>query len=459
MTVRQLLVLLLTTTMVCFGAASCRSFRPSGKPNILLITVDTLRADHLSCYGYPRRTSPAADALAARGVLFVNAMAQIPETLPSIVSIMTAMYPIDHGVRENGRDLGPQAALLAEILRGNGYRTAGFVSCSLLSARRGIDRGFQHYDETVPDRFLLWPRGQRTAEKTTDAAIAWIDQNAGREPFFLWLHFIDPHSLYSPPPPFDDEFRNEPYSGIVDSSAKQFFRIIRGELRIDSKDRQYLVDRYDGEIAFMESNVSRVLAALERQNLGDTLIVYTADHGESLGEHDYLFDHGDFLYDDQIRVPLIFSHPRLEQSLRVEHQVETVDIMPTILDFFGLAPRPEWRGRSLLALLEGRPDTRPPSFSFSESSPCWEGGVRRCAPIGIEGKIYSLRSNQWKLVFDPTSGQSELFRLADDPAELTNRVTEEPLVAELMRRHLTGLLEGMPVRDQPPLSEETLEEL
>jgi arylsulfatase A-like enzyme len=446
-------VALLAVTVGCTG-------RSTDSRSVVLVTVDTLRADHVGHQGYERRTTPAADRLAATGVAFASAIAQAPETLPSIASILTGTYPIDHGLRENGYVLHGGPRTLAEILRQRGYGTAAFVSSAILDPSQGLARGFDTYDAERPHPFLLVTHGQRRADETTAAAIEWLRRRDRGRPFLLWVHYIDPHSLYDPPAPYDELFRAGPYDGRVRMDPRQFFGIIRGEVALGAEDTQYLIDRYDGEIAFADAGLARLLEALDGLGLDDTLVIYTADHGESLGEHGYRFDHGDYLYENQIRVPLVLRHPRLPAGRVVRDQVELVDIMPTIAEVIGLPHESAWRGRSLLPVAAGDGRSQVLRLAFAESDSCRPESVRRCAPVGLGGKLYALRTNAWKLIADPGQQSVALYDLRNDPGELTDRVAAHPDVAAEFRRHLDRLLaSGARAEEMQTVGKETVERL
>jgi len=445
--------------LMCCASVSCADREAPRPTHVVLITVDTLRADRLGVYGYDRDTTPNADALAATGVTFLETIAPIPETLPSMTSMLTSTYPIDHGVRQNGYEL-PGIPLLAELLGAHGYASAAFTSSIVLHPQSGIYRGFDHYDVDARDPFLLWDSGQRSAAATTDAAIAWLDRKTrGRtEGLFLWVHYIDPHSIYAPPPPYDTRFRDPSYAGPVTGDVDQFTQILANRLRLDEADMLYMIGGYDGEVAYADFHVGRLIDRV-RELLGDeTLIVFTSDHGESLGEHLYMFDHGDYLFDDQIKVPLILTHPRFPRGKTVEGQVEIVDIVPTILDLLGIDAEPGMRGRSLLPLIDGEPAGV--TYALSESDTCKsQHSVRPCAPEGIEGKAYSLRSGRFKLIVDPIAPPM-LFDLDADPGETVNRLSAHPDVARALGARLRVLLAGdRGAVDQQQLDRETTERL
>ena len=259
-------------------------------PNVLLVTIDTLRADHLGSYGAANAMTPTLDALAKRGVQFETALSHVPLTGPSHSSILTGRTPPGHGFRNNGGYvLAPTLRTAAEDFKQGGYRTAAFVSAFPLDRRFGFDRGFDVYEDHLPrgNDPRRTPYVERHADATTDAALRWLgapSPGAASNPWFMWVHYYDPHAPYEPPPDFAERFRNAPY---------------------------------DGEIAFVDRELSRVLKAIEqRGELDRTVVLVTADHGESLGEHGE-GAHGLFLYDATIRVPWIMAGPGDRSRTRV----------------------------------------------------------------------------------------------------------------------------------------------
>lgn len=445
------IVLVLGLVISCFYARAPR------KPNVVLITIDTLRADHLGCYGYHRNTTPNIDKFARSGTLFDNAVVQIPETLPSLVSIMTGTYPIDHGVRANGFEFLSKYKTLAELLKDKDYLTAAFVSTCVLSAELGIDRGFDHFDDRFPDKLLWKGNCQRTAEKTTKAVIEWL-QVKPRVPFFLWVHYMDPHSLYRPPWPYDERFLSEPYNGIITNEPMQFLKITKNEIALAQQDIDYMVALYDGEIAFMDSQVGKLLDALDLSGSGKhTLVVFTADHGESLGEHNYFFTHGDYLYENQLKVPLVVRHPSFPANKKIKELVQSVDITPTILDLVNLPCSSDMRGKSLLPCIL-TDDEAGPTLAFSESDYCRSSSVRPCSPIGILGKLYSLRTDKWKYIHNP-AGDCELYNIVHDLGEQNNVIDEEREIADRFASQVNDLIERRRKAGDRILDEGTKEKL
>lgn len=277
--------------------------------DLVLITLDTTRADHLGCYGHGAGATPELDALAARGVRFAHAYAPVPMTLPSHATILTGVYPPGHGVRTNGEfRLPPEARTAAEILRERGYQTAAFVASFVLDARFGLDQGFDHYDFTAERTPASHTVGQpeRSARSVTEAALRWLRARTADRPFFLWVHYFDPHAPYAPPPQFAGRFPGDPYLA---------------------------------EIAVMDSEIGRLLEGLQAAGAASrSIVVAVGDHGESRGEHDELF-HAATIYQGAVRVPFIVAAPgAVAQGTVIDDTaVSLADVLPTVLDLMGIA--------------------------------------------------------------------------------------------------------------------------
>lgn len=370
--------------------------------NILLITVDTLRADRLGCYGYRAARTTFIDTLAAEGVRCTNAATAAPITLPSHASILTGLYPPAHGVRDNGAyALGPGAVTMAERFHGSGYVTQAFVSALVLNRRYGLGQGFDGYDddlwsEDAPPTFMI---RDRPAPRTADRVVSWFENWDGTPdapPFFVWVHFFDPHQPYEPS--------------------------LREQLRT--------LTPYDAEIAAVDLAVGRILGTLEDLGaLDSTLVVFTSDHGESLGEHGEK-THGIFIYDATIRVPLILRLPTLFSPGAEYHgPVRTVDIMPTVLSVLKLDPGPT-QGVDLVPSLTGdRPPVELPQYCESLLS---ESGFGM-APL------YGVRSGGWKWIRAP---RPELYNLEGDPGELVNLHDSSPDLSLSLDGALSDILES-----------------
>ena len=344
--------------------------------NILLITLDTTRADHLGCYGYPQAKTPSLDGLAREGIRFARVYCPAPVTLPSHISILSGLYPVTHGVRNNGHHLPSGIKTLAQILKGRGYATAAFVSSFSVDSRFGIDRGFDVYDDTFQSQATLKSaNAERRAEGTFDRFSRWLESNWSNQ-FFAWVHYYDPHLPYDPPPPYREEF-----SGRL----------------------------YDGEIAYMDHYVGAILERLETKRiLQKTIIIVAGDHGEGLGEKVEI-GHGIFLYEPTLRVPLIFHNLKIFPRPRAsESEVRLLDVAPTILDLIGLKDEAAgMQGQSLVPRLKGKAgkdldsliETFLPRESFGWS------------------ELVGIVSGPWKLIQAP---RPELYDLRSDPEEKRN---------------------------------------
>ena len=336
--------------------------------NILLITVDTLRADHLSSYGYPRRTTPNLDRLAAEGVRFDQTAVQWPKTTPSFASMFTATYSKDNDiVRKVGIPVSCRFEMLAKVLKRRGYATQAVVSNGALGSEFNFDQGFDTYVETW--KLTSHAGGNpNQAEAVTRLAVGLLDglgreAHAGR-PWFLWVHYIDPHFPYSPPGKWRDRFQGDRFADrslkvpVSDRPKQQMGGIGREQVLDGHHDLAFYVARYDAAVAYADAEIGELLGEMRRRGLlGRTLTAFTSDHGESLGEHAYYFDHGRFGFQTCLRVPLILHYPGV-LAPRVDRQpVELLDLAPTLLEAAG-APLPggAWKqGHSLTPRLRSLP--------------------------------------------------------------------------------------------------------
>jgi choline-sulfatase len=361
----------------------------SGKPNLVLITMEATRPDHLGCYGDHDALTPNLDQLASEGEIFTQATTVTPLTLPSHASILTGLYPVRHGVRDNnGFRLRDSETTLAEFLKSQGYATAAAIGSRLLARESGLQQGFDSYAEPK--------RTPRIAPFVIDDAIEAVNRMKGG-PFFLWVQLNDPHAPYTPPPGFQARFEHRPY---------------------------------DGEIAWMDVHLKRLFDLLRSQGLLDrTMVVATADEGESLGEHGEE-THGLFLYDGTLRVPLIVRYPpRIAAGSKFEGLVSGVDLAPTLLELMGLPAMPGVQGESCAARILGRDGTEreavyAESF-FGQRAYGW-------------GPLRALRTKEEKFVDGP---DPELYDLKRDPSETINRAPDEvKVVAESWRPSLDEAL-------------------
>jgi arylsulfatase A-like enzyme/predicted negative regulator of RcsB-dependent stress response len=376
----------------------------AGRVNILLITLDTTRADRLGCYGYRDALTPALDKLAARGVLFENAYTPIPITLPAHTSILTGLYPPEHGLHTNGKNsLGAGVPTLAKILAAEGYDTAAFLAAFVLDSKFGLDRGFQIYNDDLtgaapnPDKSHRY----RPAELMVGSAMTWL-KHRDEKPFFCWVHLFDPHLPYHEhSATFGNRFAGKPY---------------------------------DAEIAYVDQQIERLVDFLESQDLKDqTLIVVAGDHGESLGEHDEQY-HSMMVYNSTMRIPLIANHPKLcSPNRRVSTPVSLVDIFPTILDCVGVdSPQPV-SGRSLKGSLQGQSLEPVPLYGETEE-PFFEAGW---------SPLQSVTTEQWKFI---RTTRVELYDLKNDPAEEHNLATEKHDQVQELKETLAEMESRMRLR-------------
>jgi arylsulfatase A-like enzyme/Flp pilus assembly protein TadD len=386
--------------------AGCTGEPP--RPNLVLLSVDTLRADHLSCYGSDSISTPHFDRLAREGVLFEDVSTVAPTTLPAHASLLTGVSPAIHGARDNvGFRVRDDIPTLATILKEAGYRTGGFVGSFVLDSRFGLARGFDVYSDEMPEteRGLLERRGDAVLK----AAMDWIDGD--REgPFFAFLHFYDPHRPYDPPEAFG--------TGGED-----------------------LGSGYRGEVLYVDSLLGTLLDFLEARGLSDsTAVVVTADHGESLGEHGE-DTHGFFLYQATLRVPLLVRAPSLPAGRRIPDVASAVDVAPTVLEILGVEAPAGFDGVSLFSAPQER-DVYAESF-LPRLHYGWS-------------ELRSLRRRNWKLVLAP---RAELYDLQADSGEERNLILEQGTVASDLREALEKLEEATDPLRPEPLDEKALSSL
>jgi arylsulfatase A-like enzyme/Flp pilus assembly protein TadD len=358
------------------------------------------------------------DALASRGVRFSTAIAHVPLTAPSHASILTGRTPVGHGMRDNGGFVLPETVRsLAEDFRDAGYRTAAFVSGFPLNRRFGLDRGFATYDDQLPrgrdPRRTAYV--ERTADRTTDAALRWLEdasKEASSTPWFAWVHYFDPHAPYEAPAPLGARFAASPY---------------------------------DGEIAFVDVQLGRLLGAFEAKRSGGTVVLVTADHGESLGEHGE-DTHGIFVYDSTLRVPWIMVGPEIPAGTTVATVARGIDVAPTLLDYAGLASRPDLEGRSLRPAAEGK--TLDDAAAYAES-------LHAQLQYGW-APLHALRTDRFKLIDAP---RAELYDLEADAGEARDLVARDAPRVATLRRELERIMAATTPSAARAIDAETAERL
>jgi len=395
---------------------------PPQPPNLLLITIDTLHPDHLGCYGYERDTSPHIARLAESAVVFDHAYGTTSWTLPSIASLFTAEYPSGHRTHDKRATLAAGFETLAERLQSARFDTAAVVSHVFFARRYGLDQGFALYDDELVLERKVDSHEAVTSPAITAKGIDWLDRRGadGRR-WFLWLHYFDPHAEYQVHPGTTERFGDAP------------------------------MDRYDGEIAFTDAHVGRVLEHLEQLGLAaNTVVILASDHGEAFGEHG-LNGHRISLFDEELRVALLVRAPGIAPR-RVATPVSLVDVAPTALELLRIAPAPARAGVSLVPLLEGERLPRPPIVAELRSALDWR-------------RIDAVITRGWKLTYHRVAGLA-LFDLRNDPGEQHNVAALRPEVARAMRAEMQRRIgaaqeRGKSVADSPapPLDPELRRQL
>lgn len=444
----------------------------SPRPSLLFIVIDTVRADCLGCYGSEESRTPNIDRLARQSVLFEQCVTPEPLTRPAVCSMLTGLYPRSHGVDTNTKTLSEDFTTIAEVLRRRGYSTGAFVASTILSADYGTDQGFDVYQEPPEPwsyvgsvfavrrlhRLLRGDVGvqylkEYRADEMTRRATEWM-RSRGTEPFFAFVHYYDAHTAYAPP----EGYRLDVAEGLGDIGVpyeNAYDRFVPGfEMPEDYLRQEWL--RYLGEIAYVDKCVGDLLAAFDTlEGLDDAVVALVADHGESF-EHGYYFDHANQVYDTTVRVPLLVRQTSRLPSVRVSSQVRLIDLFPTLLSLLGAETEAGAQGENLTPLVEaaasGEPDAHLPGFSqtdFSSSRPI------------VPKERLSLRSPPWKYITSPVVGQPELYDLAADADEITNRADDLPEVARRLAEELKAWDETTETREVAPeqLSDEKLEAL
>ncbi|HEX6851236.1 MAG TPA: sulfatase [Candidatus Polarisedimenticolaceae bacterium] len=426
---------LLAIVLLALGAGCSRPVQGNGR-NVLLVTLETTRADHVSAYGYARKTTPNFDAWASTGALFERHHTVSPRTNPSLASLLTSTYPHEHGTRNILMPLEPESRTLAEILREAGYRTGAVQTHPRLVKRSGFEQGFDDY----LDDFRAHP----LAEQSLGEAWRWIVE-ASREdrPWFLWVHVMDPHWTYDPPERWrsafgpDDPRPRQVYDDL--SARRRTIGPLIFQNRMPPDEISAFVNLYDAELRYTDDSLGKLLAAMAEKGLDrKTLVVVTADHGESLGEQQYFFEHGDLGTQAEIAIPFAVALPgSIAPGTRVPFSTRSLDVAPTVLDFAGLPADGRFRGVSVRPLLEGTERADRPCLGETDRSLHEEAASRRELE-GIAGKRRWVRLGRFKLVHVPRMGapaERLLFDVESDPGETTDLAASHPeVVFDLARR-------------------------
>lgn len=408
-------------TFITGALLSCSYFSADTEKisRVVLISIDTCRADYLSCYGYPLKTTPNIDAVADDGFLFKNVISPIPSTLPAHCTMLTGTIPPYHGVHDNYEyQLGDSNITLAEILREKGLTTGGIISTTVLQANSGLNQGFDSYDDKLENPHVVpgVTHVEQRGKETTQKAIKWLEKHKD-EDFFLFLHYYDPHYSYEPPESFAFKFMDVvPYSKQVASNyAPGNFK---SQLAL-----------YAGEIAYTDHCIGQVVKKLKELKLYDsTLIIITADHGEMLWEHGEP-SHTYFIYQSAIKVPLIFKLPGKNKSKKIETIVGLVDIVPTVCKLLDIEIPKEIHGKDLSGHFSRNITNDPDRVVFCESM---------TATKFTGNSLLGLVSNRWKYI---QTTRPELYDLIEDPYELNDLIREQPHRARLLKDKLQEIVE------------------
>ena len=455
-----------TAAAVVVGAASCRDTRPRPAPrpspssgsnrSILLVTIDTLRADHLGTYGYSRRTSPRIDGLARQGVVFDHAYTYWPKTRGSMAILLTGRRPSQNGYSKSHPMLLGFNPTLASVLKEAGYLTAAAVDNPNVAAANGYAKGFDSYRETWEEAGLATEADR--ARAITETALAFFKAAPRDRPFFLWLHYVSPHAPYTPPPPFDSAFldaaaragpRLPIAPGLHGGIPKQW--AVRGQDRLG-----YYVAQYDGEIAAVDQEVGRVMEALrDSRAAGRTVVAVTSDHGESLGEHDYYFDHGEDVFEPSLAIPLVIAGPGLPAGRRVSGFASTLDLVPTLLDAVKVSYPPDLAGTSLLPMVRG--ESTGPDRLFAQNdrnlSATWDRRFKLVATPAGAGRRLAL----YDRTQDPGETRDQSRSHADELRAQTRELEQQLERADREWAATRRLTEG--AGGEGPMSPEACEKL
>ena len=514
---RFVLTALTLTLIVWVGGCSPNDGQRGGDPpqnlqalrsevqNVILISIDTLRADHLACYGHEFVQSPNIDVLAEEGILFEQHINAASTTLASHTSMFTGTYPHSHGVARNKQRVGDANLMLTEVLKAAGFVTAGFIGAFPMARKANFHQGFDHYDvefrRSVPDGART--RGQRRADAVTDAVLGWLDGKYGNRPkatdasgrMFLFIHYFDPHWPYRAPPPYARMYQTDTIDadgsmGTI-KKARTWLRMgyrhpglpsfvvgagpDRARPPEDASSRQLwerglgvahaLDAEYGAEITFCDHHVGKLFDGLKKRGLFEnSLVILTSDHGETMHEHDNVFNHGVSVYETEIRTPLIVRFPDgTFGGRRVSRVVSNVDLMPTILELLGLPGPERMEGESFAAVVDGPLPPRAPVFA--EATQPWKLPMFDEDPIwSNRGKFQCIRTERYKYMFRIPDRQYRFYDLTVDPNEQANLIGaghgyDTTFVDELKKQLMAWRDDAHPISSQPIQSKEHIEAL
>ena len=412
---RNLAAVLLPLLLLCACGGPSERGLSTRRPNVLLVLIDTIRSDHMSCYGYCRQTTPHLDSLAESGTRFSNVMSGSPWTLPSMTTIFTGLPERVHRARLSDMKffgVDPALPFMPLLLKEEGYRTAAFFNVIYMSEHFGFHRGFDHFD--CQGLVELW--NSRTAGQTVDEMLTWLDSTGTDAPFFVALHLFDPHATYNPPAPYDTIWTDPAYSGRFDSSwgvRTDMEEANTGVVTVDSAGRHNLINLYDGELAYADAELGRLFSELRRRGLEEsTMVVVIGDHGEEFAEHGR-YTHGHSLHAELLQVPLILAGAGVEPGVVDTSLVGNIDVLPTVMAAAGSSAPEGSSGRDLLSPCDG-----PPRTLFASGL----GGSRQACARRLDRKVV------WHVEED----SAYAYDLAADPTEMNPLPPDSGLLAEAM---------------------------
>lgn len=459
----------LVLTALAAATAACRPGERPAAPyagpveHVIVVSLDTTRPDHFGCYGNPWIRTPRIDALARESIQLLNYMTVATTTLASHVSLFSGKYPHSHGVPRNGFVVDPRNVLLAEILNDAGFETAGFLGSFALDSRFGMDRGFDHYDETYSEVMGVdgADQNQRRAAEVTDAVIRYLDGRDLPPHLFLFVHYFDPHLPYAPPPPYDTMYETVAEAGRIEITGHPALR--SGDRSPEERTR---LARYAGEISYVDEQVGRLLDELKRRGILDrAILLVTSDHGENLGDAPGpAFEHGWTVYEVESRAVGLIRLPDGERGGSTSATlVASVDVLPTLLRYLGLPTPAGVDGEALdLLRLPTEPDGR---IRFAEATKPW-GAVEKDLPWPNLRKANCSRRGALKYIRTRYRNAEELYDLDDDPAERRNLLADPSSAGGGPERELRTALESwcaaadpLPSTFEPNQDEETLRRL
>jgi arylsulfatase A-like enzyme len=420
--------------------------------NVVLVSIDTLRRDHVTAYGYPKETTPFMEQLAKESVVFDTAITVQTNTAPSHATMLTGLFPGSHGILLNGMQLKKDIPTMATILKEAGYVTGGFVSGWSLSQHTELQRGFDEYN-------AVFSGSRRDGIVTYDLAKKWLKQQSkSGKPFFLFLHLFEPHFPYDPPAENALKFLPDQKKLLAPTERPGLLPGLKSQLKLSARDVQEYEARYDGEIVTCDGILETLISDIKRLKIKTkTIFVFLSDHGETLFEREWVADHGGRVYDEQLRVPLLIRFPnKAHGGVRFDQQVQLTDVLPTVLDYLNIAKPDKLEGRSLQPLINGKKrEKKPrPAFSQARSEPVRVPEIQ--AALSKEGLISSIRLPTIKLIEYPMKDgdwYKQLFDLTTDPNERINIAKDRPDDVAKLHDQLSKWRTQTGVNQQGPLPE------